>query len=323
LKSPKREFLQNHVKLFARMKPLQKEEVVNLMKDTGETVGMCGDGANDCAALAAAHCGVALSTEEASVVSPFSGASLSINAVVELVREGRACLVNAFVAFKFVIIYGIIEACQTLVAFNYASDMTGWQYISIDYLYYFPAAFFTVRSMARPDLKYFSPTETVFGWSTLSCIIGQSILGALTCVIPFILIPQYYPDYTPSSGNAVNTYQQIPETAMVYFIGSMLYPAIGLSLTLGSLWREPFYYNIGNQISAGVTFLVLFFFLFFPPGWNIGFPVLDFMQFPVLTWPMRKMVLLAGVLGFLSLILWEYATIRLIQWGKRALINNE
>jgi P-type E1-E2 ATPase len=36
---------------------------------------MCGDGANDCAALRSAHCGVALSDSEASLVSPFSAKS--------------------------------------------------------------------------------------------------------------------------------------------------------------------------------------------------------------------------------------------------------
>jgi len=289
---------------------------VNLMKLTGETVGMCGDGANDCAALAAAHCGVALSTEEASVVSPFSGASMSINAVVELIREGRACLVNAFVAFKFVIIYGVIEACQTLVCFHYYSDMTNWMYISIDYLYYFPSAFFTVRSMARADLKYFPPTEKVFGWTTLTCVIGQWIIGALFTIIPFLFIIKYYPDYIESSGNNVDVYQQIPETTMVYFLGSFLFPAIGISLTFGTQWRQPFYYNIGNEIANGVSFLVLLFFLFFPDSWNYDFPVLDFMQFSVITWPMRKMIMIAGFLGFLALLLWEYITIKIIQFSK-------
>lgn len=70
---------------------------------------MCGDGANDCAALSAADCGVALSEAEASLVSPFSARTLSTCSTVELIREGRACLTNSFAAFKYSIFYGITQ----------------------------------------------------------------------------------------------------------------------------------------------------------------------------------------------------------------------
>lgn len=43
--------------VFARMAPDQKQSLVEQLQQIDYTVAMCGDGANDCAALKAAHAG--------------------------------------------------------------------------------------------------------------------------------------------------------------------------------------------------------------------------------------------------------------------------
>ncbi|GFS05908.1 cation-transporting ATPase [Elysia marginata] len=53
------------------------------------TVGMCGDGANDCEALKAAHAGISLSEAEASVAAPFTSSVNNIECVVTAVRYSR------------------------------------------------------------------------------------------------------------------------------------------------------------------------------------------------------------------------------------------
>ncbi|KAG2990451.1 hypothetical protein PC118_g5592, partial [Phytophthora cactorum] len=55
-----------------------------------------------------AHCGVALSDAEASVVSPFTSKSKTIQSVVDLCREGRCSVATSFVSVKFLIVYGLI-----------------------------------------------------------------------------------------------------------------------------------------------------------------------------------------------------------------------
>ena len=60
-------------KVFARMSPDEKAMLVQfLQKHTPENVIMCGDGANDCAALKTADAGVSLADSEASIAAPFS-----------------------------------------------------------------------------------------------------------------------------------------------------------------------------------------------------------------------------------------------------------
>ena len=101
-------------RIFARVKPQQKVDVVNMYIDQGFITGMCGDGGNDCGALRAAHAGIALSEAEASVVSPFTSKKRdvggqeiqSVMAVVDVLCEGRCALVTSFAAYRFYITYG-------------------------------------------------------------------------------------------------------------------------------------------------------------------------------------------------------------------------
>ncbi|VDK62717.1 unnamed protein product [Cylicostephanus goldi] len=64
--------------VFARMAPDQKQQLINCLQEIGYTVAMCGDGANDCAALKAAHAGISLSDAEASIAAPFTSKVCSV-----------------------------------------------------------------------------------------------------------------------------------------------------------------------------------------------------------------------------------------------------
>lgn len=98
-----------HTRIFARVKPDQKADIVELFIKEGYITGMCGDGGNDCGALRTAHCGIALSDAEASVVSPFTarGENKTIMSVVHVLCEGRCSLVTSFAAYRFYIMYGL------------------------------------------------------------------------------------------------------------------------------------------------------------------------------------------------------------------------
>jgi cation-transporting ATPase 13A3/4/5 len=100
------------IRVWGRMSPEQKVDVVKRHMDHGLIVAMCGDGGNDCGALNAAHVGLALSEAEASIVAPFSSKTKSIRSCVDLIAEGRSALASSFSGFKFLIMYGLTMVCQ-------------------------------------------------------------------------------------------------------------------------------------------------------------------------------------------------------------------
>ncbi|CAG2058495.1 unnamed protein product [Timema podura] len=72
--------------VFARMNPDQKQHLVQELQQLGYYVAMCGDGANDCGALKAAHAGISLSDAESSVASPFTSKNPDISCVPEVLK---------------------------------------------------------------------------------------------------------------------------------------------------------------------------------------------------------------------------------------------
>jgi cation-transporting ATPase 13A3/4/5 len=73
-------------KVFARMSPGEKHELVEKLQSIDFTCGFCGDGANDCGALKAADVGISLSEAEASVAAPFTSRVFDIRCVLEVIR---------------------------------------------------------------------------------------------------------------------------------------------------------------------------------------------------------------------------------------------
>lgn len=103
--------------VFARFSPDQKAQLIEALQSVGYFVAMCGDGANDCGALKAAHAGVSLSEAEASVASPFTTKQQNISCIPALIREGRCALVTSFGTLKFMIGYSLVQFFSVILMY--------------------------------------------------------------------------------------------------------------------------------------------------------------------------------------------------------------
>ena len=119
-------------KVFTRMSPDQKQDLVERYKDLGYTTGFCGDGANDCQALKAAHVGLSFSEAKASIAASFTSQRFSVEAVVHLIREGRAALVTSFSCFKFETLCSLIQFTSVILLYAYRSNLDDIQFVYFD-----------------------------------------------------------------------------------------------------------------------------------------------------------------------------------------------
>ena len=87
-------------------------------------VSMCGDGANDCGALKAAHVGISLSEAEASVAAPFTSKVSNITCVPTIIKEGRCALVTSFGVFKYMALYSMVQFISVLVLYTLHTNLS-------------------------------------------------------------------------------------------------------------------------------------------------------------------------------------------------------
>ena len=165
-------------KVFARMKPEEKAQVVEEYQRRGHIVGMCGDGANDCPALKVANVGVSLSEAEASIAAPFLSKISDISCIDILLREGRCALVTSFQCFKYMALYSIIQTVCVVLLYKRRANMTDPSFLYVDLFLIIPLAITMSYTRAHDTLSSRQPVGSLISAPILSSIVGQILIQA-------------------------------------------------------------------------------------------------------------------------------------------------
>jgi cation-transporting ATPase 13A3/4/5 len=237
--------LLRYTNVFARTSPIQKTQIVMTLKDgTKNTVGMVGDGANDCGALKAADCGLSISDGEAAIAAPFSAATIS--SVIDLLLEGRGALATSFSLFKFMILYSIIQTSQVMCAYVFLNLLADTQFLYNDLGLILPLSF--TMGLAEPTNKLvpMRPPATLFMPSVLFSVIGHSMF-MICFYISVVYFSQVQIWVNPSNQPVTLVNGTTPfisvAVSCIWLVGNMLYWAYAFAFSIGHPFRQKFYQN--------------------------------------------------------------------------------
>ncbi|XP_071379354.1 polyamine-transporting ATPase 13A3-like [Centroberyx affinis] len=264
--------------VFARMAPDQKTQLVEVLQSVDYTVGMCGDGANDCGALKRAHSGISLSELEASVASPFTSTTSNISCVPNLIREGRAALITSFCVFKFMALYSIIQYLSVTLLYSILSNLGDFQFLFIDIAIILIIAFTMSLNPAWKELVWRRPPSSLISGPLLFSVLTQILTCLVFQVLTFLLVKQqsWYETWTPFSdacnvssaslSHSLNVtsphdHKNIRnyENTSLFYVSSFQYLAVAIIFSKGKPFRQPSYKNWPFMLSciSLYTFLLL------------------------------------------------------------------
>jgi len=268
-----------NARVYARMKPDQKQYLVEALETERQlTVGMCGDGANDCGALKAADVGISLSEAEASIAAPFTSTIANIECVQVLLREGRCALVTSFQAFKYMASYSLIQFTSSMILYAIAALFSDWEFLWIDLFIVMPLAFVSEWTGPYERLTKRRPVATLMGWNVITSLLAQNLINIFFQLLAIGLLTQQ-DWYTPLEIEAHSDNSQCYEVTTIFLFSNFQYITSVFAYSVGKPFRQPFYTNIPYVVTLVLMTAVNLVLLLYPPDFiNEWFLMLDMPQ---------------------------------------------
>ncbi|PFH50913.1 hypothetical protein AMATHDRAFT_143898 [Amanita thiersii Skay4041] len=242
--------------IFARMSPDEKNEIVERLQSLGYTVLMCGDGANDCAALKAADVGISLSEAEASVAAPFTSSTPDISCVLDVIKEGRAALVTSFSCFKYMALYSLIQFTSVTLLYSFASSLGDFQFLYIDLFIIIPVAIAMGRTLPYPSIYIKRPTASLVSKKVLTSIIGQVIITSSVQAWAYLWVRRqewYTPPPIPKPSPMGNRLEPKNfENTGLFLISCFQYILVAAVFSIGPPYRKPMWTNAWLMLSISL-----------------------------------------------------------------------
>ncbi|CCD24889.1 putative acid anhydride hydrolase NDAI_0E00730 [Naumovozyma dairenensis CBS 421] len=254
--------------VYARMSPDEKHELMEQLQKLDYTVGFCGDGANDCGALKAADVGISLSEAEASVAAPFTSKIFEISCVLDVIKEGRACLVTSFSCFQYMSLYSAIQFITITILYSRGSNLGDFQFLYIDLLLIIPIAIFMSWSKPYDKIVKKRPSANLISAKILVPLLASIIIILLFQVIPWQIVQKMGWYLKPVVGG--DDLVESSDNTILFYISNFQYILTAIVLSVGRPYREPMSKNHGFIIDITVSLLLNLCLMFMDPHSYLG-----------------------------------------------------
>jgi cation-transporting ATPase 13A1 len=266
----KKHLIFRYIKLYCRVNPKQKDDVVKMLIKAGHFPSMCGDGSNDVGALKRAIIGIALLNAEepekdknkkeqpfnilqldeegtiksgdVTAAAPFTSKSGSIKCIKNIFIQGRCTLVITFQMFKILALNCLLSAYSLSVLALKGIKFSDYQ---STYMGFVVAFFFLMLSKGEP-LKRLNPNKppyTIFAISSIISILGQAITHLTSLYLILHLTEQYDP-------LGVGYSKSLDEPFAPTLINSIIFIYSGLNQMINFVCNyqgEPFMRNLSEN----------------------------------------------------------------------------
>lgn len=219
---------------------------------------MCGDGANDCGALKAAHAGISLSEAESSVASPFTSKNPNITCVLDIIKEGRAALVTSFGIFKYMASYSLCQFISVMILYSIDSNLTDIQYLYIDLFIISIFAFFFGRTESYSGkLVKETPLSSLISVSPVLSLLIHLFLTVVFQAAAFehLKMQEWFEPFNASLKEEKDSVACV-ENYTIFTLSSFQYVILAIVFSKGRPYRQSMFSNYGFLFSS--TALTIF-----------------------------------------------------------------
>lgn len=256
--------------IFARMSPQQKQQLIMELQEIGYYVAMCGDGANDCGALKAAHTGISLSDAESSVASPFTSKSPTIACVPNVIKEGRAALVTSFGIFKYMAAYSLIQFASVIILYSIDSNLTDLEFLYIDLFMISIFAFFfgKTESYDGPLTKE-APLNSLISLSPVVSLALHLITGVIlqTAGWYHVQSQDWFEPFNFTEDKETKNQLGCHQNYTIFVISCFQYIILAFVFSKGAPYRKSVISNYGFLISIVINIGITLWMTIAPGQW--------------------------------------------------------